>query len=129
MTLPRSFSPPVRPARRKGSRYTHGIFHAQLRLIRDYYRIGPGEVDQPAFPLFALFSTALGAKAVIPEMDPAKPARVNPRLFVRSIIDHGVTYSFGSPAIWNVVSRYCLEQAIVLPVRKILMAGAPVSGR
>lgn len=112
----------------KGVRYTHGIFHAQLRLIRDYYRIGPGEVDQPAFPLFALFSTALGAKAVIPEMDPAKPARVNPRLFVRSIIDHGVTYSFGSPAIWNVVSRYCLAHAIVLPVRKILMAGAPVSG-
>jgi len=39
-----------------------------------------------------------------------------------------VTYSFGSPAIWNVVSRYCLEQDIRLPVRKILMAGAPVSG-
>jgi olefin beta-lactone synthetase len=112
----------------KGVRYTHGIFHAQLRLIRDYYRIGPGDVDQPAFPLFALFSTALGVKAVIPDMDPAKPAGVNPRLFVRSILDHGVTYSFGSPTIWNVVSRYCLARGIVLPVRKILMAGAPVSG-
>lgn len=112
----------------KGVRYTHGIFHAQLRLIREYYRIGPGEVDQPCFPLFALFSTALGARAVIPEMNPAKPARVNPRLFVRSILDQGVTYSFGSPAIWEVVSSYCLEHDIVLPVRKILMAGAPVSG-
>lgn len=112
----------------KGVSYTHGIFHAQLRLIREYYRIGPGEVDQPCFPLFALFSTALGARAVIPEMNPAKPARVNPRLFVRSILDQGVTYSFGSPAIWDVVSRYCLEHGIILPVRTILMAGAPVSG-
>jgi len=112
----------------KGVQYTHGIFHAQLRLIRDYYRIGPGETDQPAFPLFALFSTALGAKAVIPEMDPARPAKVDPVRFVRSIIDQGVTYSFGSPAIWNVVSRYCLAQGIVLPVKKILMAGAPVPG-
>jgi acyl-CoA synthetase (AMP-forming)/AMP-acid ligase II len=112
----------------KGVCYTHSIFHAQLELIRDYYGIKPGEVDQPGFPLFALFTIALGARAVIPEMNPAQPARVDPQKFVRSILDQGVTYSFGSPAIWNVVSRYCLEQGLVLPVRKILMAGAPVPG-
>jgi acyl-CoA synthetase (AMP-forming)/AMP-acid ligase II len=112
----------------KGVCYTHGIFHAQLELIHDYYGIRPGDVDQPGFPLFALFSTALGARAVIPEMNPAHPARVDPRKFVRTILEQGVTYSFGSPAIWNVVSRYCLAQGLVLPVKKILMAGAPVPG-
>lgn len=112
----------------KGVQYTHGIFHAQLRLIQDYYGIGPGEVDQPAFPLFALFSTALGARAVIPDMDPSRPARVDPKKFIRTLLDESVTYSFGSPAIWNVVSRYCLDKDISLPVKKILMAGAPVSG-
>ena len=112
----------------KGVRYTHGIFHAQLHLIKKYYGIGPGEVDQPAFPLFALFSTALGARAVLPDMDPSRPAQVNPKKFIRSLIDEQVTYSFGSPAIWNVVSRYCLDEKITLPVKKILMAGAPVSG-
>jgi acyl-coenzyme A synthetase/AMP-(fatty) acid ligase len=112
----------------KGVQYSHGVFHAQLQLIRSYYKIGPGDIDQPAFPLFALFSTALGAKAVLPEMNPAKPAQVEPWKFVRSLLDHGVTYSFGSPAIWNVVSRYCLQNKIVLPLTKILMAGAPVSG-
>ncbi len=112
----------------KGVQYTHGIFHAQLKLIREYYRIGPGEVDQPAFPLFALFSTALGARAVLPDMDPSRPAQVDPQKFIRTLLGEQVTYSFGSPAIWNVVSRYCLEHKIVLPVRKILMAGAPVSG-
>jgi acyl-coenzyme A synthetase/AMP-(fatty) acid ligase len=112
----------------KGVQYTHGIFHAQLQLIRDYYGIGPGQVDQPGFPLFALFSTALGVRAVIPDMDPTRPAQVDPARFIRSIIDHQVTYSFGSPAIWNVVSRYCLEHDIVLPLQKILMAGAPVPG-
>ncbi len=112
----------------KGVQYTHGIFHAQLELIHSYYGIGPDETDQPAFPLFALFSTALGAKAVLPDMNPAKPAKVDPRKFIRSITECGVTYSFGSPAIWNVVSRYCLEKNITLPIKKILMAGAPVSG-
>ena len=112
----------------KGVQYTHGIFNAQLELIHSYYGIGPDETDQPAFPLFALFSTALGAKAVLPDMNPAKPAKVDPQKFIDSINECGVTYSFGSPAIWNVVSNYCLQQKITLPIKKVLMAGAPVSG-
>jgi acyl-CoA synthetase (AMP-forming)/AMP-acid ligase II len=113
----------------KGVRYEHGVFNAQLRLIRDYYQIGPGQIDQPGFPLFALFTTALGARAVIPDMDPTRPARVDPRKFVRSLQEQQVTYSFGSPAIWNVVSRYCIENGIVLEnLQQVLMAGAPISG-
>lgn len=111
----------------KGVRYEHRIFEAQLQLIRDYYGIGASDVDQPAFPLFALFSAALGACSVIPDMDATRPAQVDPRKFVASIHRYQVTYSFGSPAIWNVVSRYCTSNGVTLPsLRKILMAGAPV---
>lgn len=111
----------------KGVRYEHSVFNAQLKLIKEYYGIGEGDIDQPAFPLFALFSAALGACSIIPDMDPTKPAQVNPRKFVSSIQKYQVTYSFGSPAIWNVVSRYCKEQKIVLEsLEKVLMAGAPV---
>ena len=113
----------------KGVLYEHGTFQAQLQLIGEHYTIGPGDIDQPAFPLFALFTTGLGACSVIPEMNPAKPAQVNAKKFVHTIRKHKVTCSFGSPAIWNVVSRYCLEHDITMPtVRKILMAGAPVPG-
>lgn len=113
----------------KGVNYEHGIFRAQLKLIRNFYKIGPDDIDQPAFPLFALFSTAMGACSVIPEMNPAKPAQVDPEKFIQTILDNNVTYSFGSPAIWNEVSNYCLRRQIILPtVKKILMAGAPVSG-
>lgn len=113
----------------KGVRYEHRIFQAQLDQIRDFYRIGEGDVDQPAFPLFALFSIALGASAVIPDMDPTRPAQVDPIKFIQTITDYGVTYSFGSPAIWNVISRYAVDHTLHLPsLRKVLMAGAPVSG-
>lgn len=113
----------------KGVRYRHGVFQAQLRLIRDYYGITPDDIDQPAFPLFGLFATALGACAVFPELDPSRPARVDPARFIKSIRERRVTYSFGSPAIWNVVSRYCLANSIVLDsLRLVLMAGAPVFG-
>jgi acyl-CoA synthetase (AMP-forming)/AMP-acid ligase II len=62
-------------------------------------------------------------------MNPAKPAKVDPGKFVRTIQDNNVTYSFGSPAIWNVVSTYCQKEGITLEsIKKILMAGAPVPG-
>ena len=111
----------------KGVRYEHSIFCAQLQLIKEYYGIGPTDIDQPGFPLFALFATALGACAVIPDMDPTRPAKVDADKFVASINRYKVTYSFGSPAIWNVVSKYCMKNKIVLQsMRKVLMAGAPV---
>lgn len=113
----------------KGVRYEHTIFYAQLNHIRDHYKIGPGDIDQPAFPLFALFSTALGAQAVIPDMDPTRPAQVNPERFVESIRKYAVTYSFGSPAIWKVIGNYCKTKDVRLKsLQKVLMAGAPVSG-
>jgi acyl-coenzyme A synthetase/AMP-(fatty) acid ligase len=109
--------------------YEHRIFQSQLAQIRDYYGIKPGDIDQPAFPLFALFSIALGACSVIPDMDPSCPAKVDPQKFINSIEKYGVNYSFGSPAIWEVVGRYCQARRIKLPsLKKVLMAGAPVSG-
>ena len=111
----------------KGVVYEHGMFDAQVRLIKQHYGIEPGEVDLPAFPLFALFSTAMGMTSVIPDMDPSRPARVNPAYIVEAIRDHGVTNTFGSPAIWKRVSEYCVANGIELPtLRRILVAGAPV---
>ena len=113
----------------KGVRYQHSVFKAQLQHIKEYYAITGKDTDQPAFPLFALFSTALGACAVLPDMDATKPAKVNPRKFVESLTAHGVTYSFGSPALWKVVGTYCRKNDIKLTgLKKVLMAGAPVSG-
>lgn len=111
----------------KGVVYEHGMFDAQVRMIRNTYHIQEGEIDLPAFPLFALFSTAMGMTSVIPDMNPSRPARVDPARFVRNILDHSCTSSFGSPAIWERVSRYCLKNSIRLPsLKRILIAGAPV---
>ena len=112
----------------KGVVYEHGMFDAQVRELRDYYGIREGEVDLPAFPLFALFSVAMGVTIVIPDMDTAHPARVDPETFVAEIQAHRVTQSFGSPAIWNRVGRYCVERDLTLPsLTRVLMAGAPAS--
>ncbi|MCR4415526.1 MAG: fatty acid CoA ligase family protein, partial [Thermoguttaceae bacterium] len=111
----------------KGVLYTHGNFDAQVDEIRDYYGIRPGEVDLPCFPLFGLFNGAMGVTAVIPDMDPSRPARVDPAKIVEACRDWNVTQAFGSPAIWNRVSRYCDQSGVRLStVRRVLSAGAPV---
>ncbi|MGE0708107.1 MAG: fatty acid CoA ligase family protein [Planctomycetota bacterium] len=111
----------------KGVVYEHGMFQAQVALLQQAYGIQPGEVDLPGLPVFALFSVAFGATTVFADMDPTRPAQHDPRLWVELIEDHGVTYSFGSPAIWWPVLRHCQAAGLRLPsLRRVLMAGAPV---
>ncbi len=111
----------------KGVLYRHGNFDAQVQQIRDRYGIQPGEIDLPGFPLFGLFNCAMGVTAVIPDMDPSRPAKVDPRNILEAADDWQVTQTFGSPAIWNRVGRYCEEHgARLASVRRVLSAGAPV---
>lgn len=111
----------------KGVEYSHGNFDAQVEQIRDFYEIQEGEVDVPGFPLFGLFNCAMGVTAVIPDMDPTRPAQVDPKKIIEAVSDWKATQSFGSPAIWNRVGRYCEETGERLPtLRRVLSAGAPV---
>jgi len=111
----------------KGVVYTQQIFLTQIEILRREYNITPDDIDLPCFPLFALFSTALGVTAIIPDMDPSRPATVNPKRIIEAIQNQGVTYSFGSPTLWNRVSKYCKKNHITFPtLTRILMAGAPV---
>ena len=112
----------------KGVVYTHGIFDAQIRHIQSHFNITAGEIDLPTFPLFALFDPALGMTAVIPDMDPTRPAKVNPHNIIEPIIDHGVTNMFASPALLNRVGAYGVDNKIKLPsLKRVVSAGAPVS--
>ncbi|MBK9991927.1 MAG: AMP-binding protein [Verrucomicrobia bacterium] len=111
----------------KGVCYEHGMFAAQVRLIREIYAIEPGEIDLPMLPVFALFNPALGMTTVVPEIDPSKPAKVDPAKIVQAIQQEQVTNSFGSPTLWGKIADHCLAKAITLPsMRRVLCAGAPV---
>jgi acyl-CoA synthetase (AMP-forming)/AMP-acid ligase II len=111
----------------KGVCYEHGMFEAQVRLIRARYDIQPGEIDLPMLPIFALFNPALGMTTIVPEIDPRRPAAVDPAKIVQAIRQENVTNSFGSPTLWLKIQRHCLAQNLALPtMRRVLCAGAPV---
>jgi acyl-CoA synthetase (AMP-forming)/AMP-acid ligase II len=110
-----------------GVLFTHGNFDAQVDQIRDCYGIQPGEIDLPCFPLFGLFNCAMGVTAVIPDMDPSRPARADPARLLAAAQSWNATQAFGSPAVWDRVGRYCQAGGLKMPtVRRVLSAGAPI---
>ncbi|MEM7436352.1 MAG: fatty acid CoA ligase family protein [Myxococcota bacterium] len=113
----------------KGVVYRHRHFLAQVESIRSMFSIEPGEIDLPTFPMFALFDPALGMTTILPDMDPTKPAQVDPRHVIDPIQRFGVTTMFGSPALLNTVGRYGEQHGTRLPsLRRVIAAGAPLPG-
>ena len=107
----------------KGVIYRHRHFVAQIAMLRDAFGIEPGGVDLPTFPPFALFDPALGLTSIIPDMDPTRPAKADPRKLHAAIRRFGVTRLFGSPALMRVLA----EHGEPLPgVMQVTSAGAPV---
>lgn len=112
----------------KGVVYTHSIFDKQTSLLQEMYQLTPNDVDMPGFPLFSLFTVAMGMTSCIPDMDPSKPGKSDPRKLYRNIIDNKPTFVAGSPAIWERLADYCLAENLTLPsVKYLVMFGAPVS--
>ncbi len=111
----------------KGAVYRHGNFLAQVDLLKRVYAIQPGEIDLATFPLFALFGPALGMTTIVPDMNPTRPARVNPESILEAIDNFGVTNMFGSPALLDRVGRYGVSHGVRLPsLKRVISAGAPV---
>lgn len=111
----------------KGVVYEHGMFDAQVHFLSAHFGYGEEDVDLAAFPLFALFDTVLGMTAVIPDMDPTRPAKADPAIIARTIEEHGCTTMYASPALLENLAHYGRERGIEFPrLRRIITAGAPV---
>ena len=114
----------------KGVVYRHKHFNAQVEMLRNAFDIEPGEVSLPTFPPFALFDPALGMTTVVPIMDPTRPADADPAKLVETINQFKVNNIFGSPALLDTLSRYCVDENIRLEtVTRVISAGAAVSQR
>lgn len=113
----------------KGVLYTHGTFHAQIDRIRERYDIHRGSRDLACFPLFGLFDAVMGVTTIIPDMDPTRPAAVDPQRLVEAATQWEVDQAFGSPALWNTVVRWSDANQVERPfptLKRVLSAGAPV---
>ena len=107
----------------KGVVYRHRHFVAQIAMLGKAFGIEAGGIDLPTFPPFALFDPALGLTSIIPDMDPTRPAKADPRKLHAAIARFGITPLFGSPALLRVLA----EHGEPLPtLKRVTSAGAPV---
>ncbi len=114
----------------KGVLYTHGTFHHQIEQLVDHYSIAPGGIDLSCFPLFGLFNAVMGTTTILPDMNPIRPADVDPPRLLDAIDQWSINQSFGSPALWTAVGNYCQATGRkVASLKLILSAGAPVAPR
>ena len=112
----------------KGAVYTHSMFAAQAKMLKEYFKIEPGFISVPTFPLFALFDVALGLTIVIPEMDFTRPAAVDAEMLSGLINKYEAVQLFGSPALLDTLSRYGEGSGTRLTsLKRVISCGAPVS--
>ncbi len=107
----------------KGVVYRHRHFVAQIAMMGEAFGIVPGGVNLPTFPPFALFDPALGTTSIIPDMDPTRPAKADPRKLHAAIDRFGVDQLFGSPALMRVLADHGVP---LKTVKTVMSAGAPV---
>lgn len=112
----------------KGVLYTHRTFNSQVDQLVERYGIQPGGRDLSGFPLFGLFNAVMGTTTLIPDMDPTRPADVDPPRLLDAIDQWHIDQAFGSPALWTRVGKYCEQTGRSMrSLKRVLSAGAPVA--
>lgn len=107
----------------KGVIYRHRHFLAQLEMLREGLQIQAGGVDMPTFPPFALFDPGLGLSAIIPDMDPTRPAMADAKKLLAAMQKFDVDQLFGSPALMRVLVKHGMP---LTGLKRVTSAGAPV---
>ncbi len=111
----------------KGVASKHGMFRAQVNALQEMLGFQPGQSDVQCFAAFAIFDICMGMTSVIPKMDLSKPATANPADIVAAIHTWKPEVTFGSPIVWQNLSRHCVSNSVKLPsLQTALTVGAPI---
>ncbi len=111
----------------KGVLYQNRMFHAQIQLFKNHYKWSPKEIDLCTFPIIGLFSLCLGCTIVIADMNPVKPATLDPRKVWSNLEEFKCTHMFASPMVIRKLNEYAIKHSLKLNhIKRIVTAGAPV---
>ncbi|MBB1272094.1 olefin beta-lactone synthetase [Psychromonas sp. SR45-3] len=112
----------------KGVVYSHSMFEAQISVLKNDYKIQPGEADLATFPLFSLFGPALGMASIVPDMDASQPIKANPNYIFAAIEKYQCSNLFANPALLDVLGQAGQKQQHTLSsIKRVISAGAPAS--
>lgn len=103
---------------------THKDLNAILLLIRSVMGISENSVFLSTFPFFMMIAPAMGIGQVIPSSQSLKALKIDPRMIIESIWDHGITHLLMSPTHLMVLENFLKDAGIFLsPIQRILSWG------
>lgn len=109
--------------RPKGADRTHFSLLEQHYALSDHWPEIPEEIDCNCFPVMVLHNLCCGITTVMPRLDLAAPASVNPELIAGQLENGGITRFSGAPAFMASVCRYAEENNLFFPVVRDVMSG------
>jgi acyl-CoA synthetase (AMP-forming)/AMP-acid ligase II len=111
----------------KGVSLTHRTMRARVELIRQMLDLRAGETISETLLVYTILEICMGLSVVIPPMDLAKPAAVDPAKVVATIQRFSPTVASASPVVWQRLVRHCIEAGVHLPsLRMLLTTAAPI---
>ncbi len=112
----------------KGVEYTHRMINEEFHSLKINLYKTLDQIDMATLSLFALYDILIGITAILPVIDPQRPAHVNPMNIIDPVNHYKATIMFASPALLNSVGKFGVENNIKLPTMKtVLSGGAPVA--
>jgi acyl-CoA synthetase (AMP-forming)/AMP-acid ligase II len=112
----------------KGVEYTQRMINEEFQSLKLNLYKTLDQIDMATLSLFALYDILIGITAILPKIDPSKPASVNSMDIINPVNDFKATIMFASPALLNTVGKFGVENNIKLPTMKtVLSGGAPVT--
>ncbi|MEA2829566.1 MAG: olefin beta-lactone synthetase [Bradyrhizobium sp.] len=111
----------------KGAVAPHSYISGIIQGLRHSYGTVANEGHMSPFPPFLMFNFGLGLKSVVPDMDAAQPAMVDPERIIRQVEDLGLQYMFATPAFMERLEQHATANSVVLTsLRRVLWAGSAV---
>ena len=112
----------------KGANRTHGHLKSQQRALMSTFPPFEGQIDMTCLPVVAFHNLSCGVTTIMPAVDIANPASVEPRAVVSQIREWGVASLTSAPAFMQKLTGFLVASNESIPGMKLVgVGGAPVS--
>ncbi|KPA19144.1 peptide synthase [Candidatus Magnetomorum sp. HK-1] len=105
---------------------THGTLNNIVDLLKSVMKINDTSVLFTTFPFFMILAPSMGIRQLLPESHSMKASKINPRIIVESIWDHGISHLIMSPTRLMILGNFLKNESIFLPsIQRIMSWGEP----
>jgi acyl-CoA synthetase (AMP-forming)/AMP-acid ligase II len=106
---------------------TEACMGARVDQIAGMIGLSPGERVVETLLVYTLLEVLMGMEVLIPPMDIAKPANLDPRVFAAAVRTFAPQTASASPVVWHRLAEHHDDPAFALPsLARMLTTAAPI---